>query len=651
MRTHPSNRFHAAIVARSNHVNQMRPFRHLRPNLAQHRLAALAIAAVFITARIAFGDEPQQIDGDLTVNGNLFAACDLTVSNYLSASYLTVDWMSVEAMYTTYLNVSELYAMGGIDIGCYSETSVNWLDGTTLFDISQDQGSFLWRDNRGGTVKNKMWLNGGNILTLYNGTTAGVILDPASGTITLPSTGDNRGIYAANTGNSSVPLLTFNSVGNTVFPNGLQLTSGQLSVATDTAASSSTTGALKVLGGIGVGKDSYFNGVRIGLGAGTNNKTNTAIGNSVLSSNSMGTRNSAIGFLTLANNVDGCDNTAIGYNSLNCNTCGSYNTATGGGSLALHSNGYFNAATGYFALHSNVSGSYNTAMGTYSLEFATGSCNTAVGYYSLGNNTTGVNNAALGYNALAFNGTGSGNVALGNGAGQFQGATGSSSLIQTSHSIYIGASSRALSNGDANSIVIGYGAVGQGANTTVIGNSDTVSTYINGSISTSYGLACASGSIGMAGGVASGSSSAALSNATALGYSSTGMSSGVAYGHYSTAAGMGAEADSLCCVALGGATDNSVTSSPDTWVEIDPLFLIGNGADQGLGSNAVTVLKNGQTTLTNKAWRAADGDFTPSNESNDNSQGNALVVEGNTVLRGKVVIEQPQGDISMGNYN
>jgi hypothetical protein len=32
------------------------------------------------------------------------------------------------------------------------------------------------------------------------------------------------------------------------------------------------------------------------------------------------------------------------------------------------------------------------------------------------------------------------------------------------------------------------------------------------------------------------------------------------------------------------------------------------------------------------------------------SEGRALVVEGHTVLRGKVIIEVPQGDISMGIY-
>lgn len=75
-------------------------------------------------------------------------------------------------------------------------------------------------------------------------------------------------------------------------------------------------------------------------------------------------------------------------------------------------------------------------------------------------------------------------------------------------------------------------------------------------------------------------------------------------------------------------------------------------------SNAITTLKNGQTTLTNKAWNA-DNSVPAGNE---NSHGQALVVEGhsllkgnttiqgNTVINGRVTITVPQGDISMGIY-
>ena len=89
------------------------------------------------------------------------------------------------------------------------------------------------------------------------------------------------------------------------------------------------------------------------------------------------------------------------------------------------------------------------------------------------------------------------------------------------------------------------------------------------------------------------------------------------------------------------------------WIEESALLEVGNGnpdATKFDTSNAITTLKNGQTTLTNKAWKANItaplADPIPTTDSG----GNALVVEGHTVLKGKVVIEQAQGDISMGIY-
>jgi hypothetical protein len=90
------------------------------------------------------------------------------------------------------------------------------------------------------------------------------------------------------------------------------------------------------------------------------------------------------------------------------------------------------------------------------------------------------------------------------------------------------------------------------------------------------------------------------------------------------------------------------------------LFELGNGAPEyavdfwsSNYSNAITTLKNGQTTLTNKAWLNRDSGISatadPSSATTD-SGGEALVVEGHTRLKGKVTIEEPQGDISMGIY-
>jgi hypothetical protein len=128
----------------------------------------------------------------------------------------------------------------------------------------------------------------------------------------------------------------------------------------------------------------------------------------------------------------------------------------------------------------------------------------------------------------------------------------------------------------------------------------------------------------------------------------------LAYGYY-------AATSSDYSMALGSKNLSSYTYGGlfDGWVEDSVLFELGNGAPDGYDhyrsnlSNAITTLKNGQTTLTNKAWLNRDSGTSatadPSSATTD-SGGEALVVEGHTRLKGKVIIEEAQGDISMGIY-
>ena len=130
-----------------------------------------------------------------------------------------------------------------------------------------------------------------------------------------------------------------------------------------------------------------------------------------------------------------------------------------------------------------------------------------------------------------------------------------------------------------------------------------------------------------------------------------------AFGFSSYASGFWTKAAASHAVALGSLNLGSGTSA-DSWVETDPLFELGNGnAPRSWEepaavnrSNAITTLKNGQTTLTNKAWKANAAEPLAEPGSEGASGGEALVVEGHTRLKGKVIIEQVQGDISMGIY-
>jgi hypothetical protein len=160
--------------------------------------------------------------------------------------------------------------------------------------------------------------------------------------------------------------------------------------------------------------DAFFNTVRVGLGTGTNNSTNTVVGVNALDSNIAGSQNTAIGFNVLTSNTSGVNNTAVGNNALLGNTSGNDNTAVGAITLTANTNGYSNTAIGVNALAANTTGYSNTAVGTNSLIVNTTSTfNTAVGTASLFSNTSGSFNTALGRASLFINTTASNSTAVG----------------------------------------------------------------------------------------------------------------------------------------------------------------------------------------------------------------------------------------------
>jgi hypothetical protein len=190
--------------------------------------------------------------------------------------------------------------------------------------------------------------------------------------------------------------------------------------------------------------DGIFNGVIIGKGNGSLNY-NTALGTEVLKGVSpTGICATGVGSYALQNNSSGSSNTAIGHAALNQNTVGAENTALGAG-----------------ALRNNTNGSENTALGIQSLTNNQSSWNTAIGKNALYHNTLGHSNIAIGWGAASSQKDGT-------------------ALTTSSGGIYIGAFCRGKSNSDMNSIVIGTGAFGEGANTTVIGTVSTVSTHLYG---------------------------------------------------------------------------------------------------------------------------------------------------------------------------
>ena len=243
---------------------------------------------------------------------------------------------------------------------------------------------------------------------------------------------------------SNVLASSLTSVGTLTAVN----TSGVITGTNTTASTSSATGALIVSGGVGVAKDSYINSQRIGVGL-LQDTTNLAVGANALEATIAG----------------GILNTAIGSGCGSHITTGNKNTLLGYAVGTLVTTGVGNCSVGYSSLKENTVGSYNTAMGYGALQNTTANHNTAVGLDALFNITTG---------AL--------NTAIGRQAGCFQ-ADGTTALTTANNSVYLGRDTRGTQS-DSNSVVIGYQAIGLGANTTVIGTSSTTANQIFGVNST-----------------------------------------------------------------------------------------------------------------------------------------------------------------------
>src|SRR3989339_532852 len=209
---------------------------------------------------------------------------------------------------------------------------------------------------------------------------------------------------------------------------------------------------------------------------------------------------------------------------------GSYNTGVGYQTLKSLTTGYYNTANGVQSLYSNTTGYYNTANGVYALYL----------------NTTGFSNIAMGYTALYGNTTGANNTGIGFQAGRYI-ANGTSVNSLTSTSVYIGANTRSSISGAYNENVFGYGAIGMGSSTVVLGNTSILQTYLRGDIFNSSTLYVGGGS---------GSTTSTFYNGletTALNVTSASVSSTFANGIVLT--GGCIEQNGLCITAdsLGGA--------------------------------------------------------------------------------------------------
>lgn len=254
-----------------------------------------------------------------------------------------------------------------------------------------------------------------------------------------------------------------------------------------------------------------------------------------------------------------------------------------------------------------ASGTYSTALGTSS---ATGDQSLASG----SSIAQGFGSTALGQ---GNNAVGDGSIALGtsNGAnGSYSTSIGSWNSAEGQYSAIIGSSN--FTNSYSGFVAGSGNWLTGGAYATCIGNWNGYSSSF-GNYSTTIGI------------------------------------QSVTVGDFSCALGSNIIANCYMETVIGAG--NSGAGSATAWIETDPLFEAGNDEWGYSPSNAITTLKNGETTLANKAWKAYVATnptqvLTDPPATTTDSGGNALVVEGHTLLKGKVIIEKAQGDISMGIY-
>ena len=230
-------------------------------------------------------------------------------------------------------------------------------------------------------------------------------------------------IFESSSGTYS-PVLTSSSGGY----NGGIIT-GAVFINNSTTSTSSTTGALRVTGGVGINgnlntaPDARFNGIKFGRGtaAGTGSDTNLAAGGgtgndaplAVLGAGAL--RNIGLGYGAGAGITSSADNISIGYYAQKNKSAGDSNVAIGSNAMATGV-GSNNVAIGSGA-QSLSEGSGNTSIGLDSLHQVVGQGNVGLGYYAGRLLEVGDYNVIIGaYDGQTIEGTNN-NVVISDGSG------------------------------------------------------------------------------------------------------------------------------------------------------------------------------------------------------------------------------------------
>ena len=406
-------------------------------------------------------------------------------------------------------------------------------------------------------------------------------------------------LYANSSGNGT----SMGAISNTSNPKGATIASGVLSLTPADATNGGilTTGNQTISGEKTFNSDMKINGITLGKGAGQLS-SNTVVGSSSLTANTTGSGNIAIGNTALGNNITGNNNIAIGNASSRSNYNGNNNTIVGHSADVL-TNNLTNATA--FGFNAKVATSNTIQLGD--------------------NNLTDVKTAGK-ITARAFEGDGSQLTNI---------AFNQPWLISTTRDT-LSFPKKVIIGSETNMIANPLQIIGSNtsiSSSTALFSRSLVRNNVLEFATTELGNLGIKSSMGLIGtglanisekfmgiGVFNGltwrnplrfyidDNSITLGADTelnpsisgdqsTLGSYSTSIGTGSrAFGNYSTAIGITTTAKSFHEFVIG--SYNTLNPSVQTsWIPTDRLFTIGNGTSTSSRSDALTILKNGNTTI------------------------------------------------------
>jgi len=360
----------------------------------------------------------------LQVNGSAYFASSITASSIIKSGGTSSQFLKADGSVDSTSYTPSTGGSGYIqNQNSYAQPANMWISGTGQFGNSIG----LWKSGGSQIISVNNDNSAYESLSLFAGA---YNFNVGSATFSSTVSASNGTLIGGTLTSGYIPKATgTNSLGDSnLSDNGTSVNSLKtvlIANLSGTLPSYNATYGLRING-----RDGDINGIRVGKGN-NSNATNTALGYQTLNSIS-----SAI------------ESTAVGYNVLRLTTSGGYNTGIGSQSLELTTTGVLNVGVGSLALQ---------------------------------NNTTGTDNVGIGHGVLRLNTTGSYNIALGTNAGRYI-ANKITANINGFNSVFLGYRTSPLADNQTNQVVIGYDAIGLGSNSTVIGNSSTVQTKLEGQL-------------------------------------------------------------------------------------------------------------------------------------------------------------------------